>query len=270
MTTGITLFGGLIAVLVVFFVARMLKAGAELAGLLAAGVPLLAYMTMLFGQWPGLDVVAIHFSVFIASAFILAVFSRYRTRPGRMHWVPKILIGFFVVLAVINASLLYVATNGLPGGIAGLFLPGNNSASLHTGFSGTTRHGQEAAKSIGADLTRQHRNNTLGWQVRLEGLRQPMVGANSLYISAEDRGGKPLQGLVGNLSVNRPGSKAVEVPIMASSPGQYEARITLPGTGLWVVELELRDQKQSWKQSWDVEVIQGAVEAMPGKTDGVQ
>lgn len=261
--TTLTLFGGLIAVLAVFSVARLLKASGELAGLLAAGVPLLVYISTLLGQWPGLDVVAIHFSLFIAAAFILAVFSRYRSKQGRMHWVPKILIGFFVVLAVINASLLYIATNGLPGGVAGLFLPGNNRASLHTGFSGTTRHGQEAAKSIGADLSRQHRNNTLGWQVRLEGLRQPMVGTNSLYISAEDRGGKPLQGLVGNLSVNRPASKAVEVPIMASSPGQYEAKITLPGTGLWVVELELHDQQQSWKQSWDVEV-------MPGKTDGVQ
>lgn len=263
MTTGITLFGGLIAVLAVFFAARMLKAGAELAGFFAAGLPLLAYMAILFGRWPGLDVVAIHFSVFIAAAFILAVFSRYRTRQGRMHWVPKTLIGFFVVLAVINASLLYIATNGLPGGLAALFLPGNNSAGLHTGFSGTTRHGQEAAKSIGANLSRQHRNNTLGWQIRLEGLRQPVVGTNSLYISAEDRLGKPLQGLGGKLLVSRPAATGVEAPILAISPGQYEARISLPGTGLWVVELALHDQTQSWKQSWDVEV-------MPGKTGRVQ
>lgn len=267
--TTLTLFGGLIAVLAVFSVARMLKASAELAGLLAAGVPLLAYISTLLGQWPGLDVVAIHFSLFIAAAFILAVFSRYRSKQGRMHWVPKMLIGFFVVLAVINASLLYIATNGLPGGVAGLVLPGNNSASLHTGFSGTTRHGQEAAKSISADLSRQHRNSTLGWQIRVEGLRQATVGVNSLYISADDRGGKPLRGLEGRLWVSRPSSKAEEVPITASSPGQYEARITLPGTGLWVVDLELRDQEQSWKQSWDVEVKSGEV-ATSEKAAGVQ
>lgn len=255
MTTGLTLFGGLAAVVVLFIVARLLKAGAELAGLVAAGIPLLAYMAMLFGQWPGLDVVAIHVSVFIVSAFVLVIFSRYRTRQSRMHWVPKALIAFFVGLAVVNASLLYIANNGLPGSVAGLFLPGSNSGTLHTGFSGTTRHGQEAAKSISADLSRQHRNAELGWQVRVEGLRQPMVGENNLYISAEDREGKLLSGLDGRVHVSRPGSKGVDVPIRAVSPGQYEARIALASPGLWVVELGLSNRNQSWKQSWEIEAM---------------
>lgn len=257
MTTGLTLFGGLAAVVLVFYVARLLKAGAEVAGLLAAGIPLLAYMTLLFGQWPGLDVVAIHLSVFVVAAYVLAVFTRNRAQQTRMHWVPKALIGFFVLLAVVNASLLYIATNGLPGGIASLFLPGNHSGELHTGFSGTTRHGQEAAKSIGADLNRQHRNTELGWQIRLDGLRQPTLGGNSLTISAADRDGKALPGLTGVVRVNHPGAKSVDTPIRATAPGQYQARIEFVGPGLWVVELELRQHGQVWKQPWEIKVAAG-------------
>lgn len=253
MTTEFTLFGGLAAVVLLFFIARFLKAGVELSGLIAAGVPLLAYMVMLFGQWPGLDVVAIHFSVFIVSAFVLVIFSRYRTRQqARMHWVPKALIGFFVLLAVINASLLYIATNGLPGGLAGLFLPGEEGARLHTGFSGTTRHGADAAKSISSDMSRQHRNRELGWQVRIEGLRQPTVGDNGLYISAEDRAGNPLESLKGRVLIGRPGAAGVSEPVKPVAPGQYEARIQLVSPGLWVVELELSNATQTWKQSWEV------------------
>jgi hypothetical protein len=254
MTTGMTLFGGLAVVVALFVAARALKLSAEIAGLIAAGIPLVAYMLMLFGHWPGLDVVAIHIAVFVVSAFVLVIFSRYRKQQTRLHWVPKALIAFFLVLVVVNAGLLYVSTNGLPVGIASLLLPGKGKEILHTGFSGTTRHGQDAAKAVSADLSRQHRNDALGWQVRVEGLRQPAVGGNELYIHIEDRDGRPLPGLAGHMRVSRFGAKAVATPIVAASPGEYEARIAFDHPGMWVVELELGDHKQAWRQSWEIAV----------------
>ena len=254
MTTGLSLFGGLAAVVLLFMSARLLRSSTELAGIIAGGVPLLAYLLALFGRWPGLDVVAIHIAVYLVAAFVLVVFSRYRARQQKMHWVRKLLIGFFALLAVVNAGLLYIATNGLPAGIAGLFLPGEAGQSVHTGFSGTTRHGQDAAKSIGSDLSRQHQNLELGWQIRLEGLRKPTMGENSLFISAEDRQGQALTGLTGSVSVARPGASIAQVPMRATAAGQYEARIHLTGTGLWLIGLELRQQDKVWRQTWEINV----------------
>lgn len=246
MTTGLTLFGGLAAVLVLFGLLRAMRMTAELSGLVAGALPLFAYIAMLFGSWPGLDVVSIHIAVFISAAFILVVFSRYRSMHTRLHWVPKALIVFFLILIVMNAGFLYVSTKGLPPGLARLLLPGSENKTLHTGFSGTTRHGQEAAKAIGADLTKQYRIEQLGWAVRVEGLRMPSVGNNAVTVFVEDREGKALTGLTGLIEVARPGAKG-EVVALKAGTGQYEANLDFPAPGLWLVRLELGKYQQSWE-----------------------
>lgn len=247
METELTLFGGLGAVLALFGLARLMRMPAELSGIAAAGVPLLAYIVMLFGNWPGMDVVAIHIAVFIIAAFVLVVMSRYRAKQTRMHWAPKAFVVFFLVLIMLNAGFLYVSTKGLPPALAGLVLPGNAAKTMHTGFSGTTRHGEEAAKAIGADLSKQHRNEELGWQVRVEGLRMPTVGKNSVTVFADDSEGKPLQGLAGEWRVHRPGAEAKDVPLKTTTSGQYEASLDFPGPGLWLLELQLAAYRQTWE-----------------------
>ncbi len=232
--------------MVLYGLLRSIRVLPELAGLIAAALPLFAYMTMLFGSWPGLDVVAIHIAVFSMAAFVLVVFTRYRAKQARMHWVPKALIAFFLVLIVLNASFLYISTQGLPPGLARMLLPGSGKETLHTGFSGTTRHGQEAAKAVGADLSKEHRNEQLGWRVRVEGLRMPTVGRNEVTIFVEDREGNPLAGLPGSVEVARPGGTGESLALKAG-PGQYEASLEFPASGLWLVHLELGKYQQSWE-----------------------
>lgn len=246
MNTGVTLFGGLAVVLVLFGVLRLLRVPAVLAGLIAAALPLLAYIVTLFGNWPGLDVVAIHIAVYISAAFVLVVFSRSRAKQARMHWAPKALIGFFLALIVMNAGFLYVSTQGLPPKLASLVLPGDGKETMYTGFSGVTRHGEEAAKSVGADLSRQYRNEQLGWNVRVEGLHTPSVGHHNVIVFAEDDEGKPLADLAGSLILARPGDSGKTVALKAA-PGQYEASLDFPASGLWLLRLELGKYQQSWE-----------------------
>lgn len=249
MTTGLTLFGGLAVVLVLYAVLRSFRVLPELAGLIAAMLPLFAYIATLFGHWPGLDVVAIHVAVFLIAAFVLVVFSRYRAKQARMHWVPKALVAFFMVLIVMNAGFLYVSTQGLPPELSRLLLPGDKNTVLHTGFSGATRHGGEAAKAIGSDLATEHRNEQLGWNVRVEGLRMLSVGSNFITVHVEDNDGRPLGGLAGTVEVARPGAKG-ETVMLKPGMGQYEASVEFPASGLWIVKLEL----DKYQQSWEVQV----------------
>lgn len=247
MTTGFTLFGGLAVVLVLFAVARAMRMPTELAGLVAAAVPLIAYLGLLFGRWPGLDVVSIHIAVFIMAAFVLVVLSRHRAKQPRMHWVPKALIAFFAVLIVMNAAFLYVSTKGLPPALANLLLPGDESRAIYTGFSGTTRHGEDAAKAISSNLSRKHQNEQLGWQVRVEGLRMPSVGTNAVTVFVDDREGRPLGGLEGEWGLSRPGTRAEVVLLKAATMGQYEARLNFTSSGLWLAELRIGAYRQSWE-----------------------
>lgn len=249
---GLTLFGGLIVVILLFALGRFFRLSADVSALLAAGIPLLAYFVYLFGQWPGLDVVAIHIAVFISAAFVLAVFSRYRAKQKRLHWVPKALIAFFAVLAVMNAGFLYVATKGLPAGLVSLILPADKDTTIHTGFAGTTRHGQDAAKAIGADLSREHRNARLGWNVRVEGLRQPAVGENAVFINVEDGRGLPLTGLQGEMRLSRPGGASKAYPLEPTGQGHYESRLNFDGPGLWVLELYIAQGETPYRQNWEI------------------
>ena len=112
--TVVTLFGGLAAVLVLYAIGSLVRLPPLLRAVLAGLIPLLAYFVLIVGRWPGLDVVAIHISVFFATALVLFALTLFRRRGGRMHWVPKLLMSFFVGLAVLMGAFLYIANKGLP------------------------------------------------------------------------------------------------------------------------------------------------------------
>lgn len=252
LTTEFTLFGGLIVVILLFLLARLIKLSAELSGLIAAMIPLLAYFVSLFGHEIDLDMVAMHMAIYIAAAFVMAVFAKHRQSQSKTHWVPKALIAFFIVLTVINACLMYVSSNGLPNWVAPIFLPGKNAAELHTGFSGTTRHGNEAPLSVNSDLAQLHHNDELGWKIEVEGLTEAAEGYNLVRILANDKQGNPIAGLTGDMLIGRPGDSGVSVPVKMTSAGRYEVQMELPNPGLWIVQLELAQQGEPWRQSWQL------------------
>ena len=68
MSTFVTLFGGLAAVLLLYALGGAVRGlPPVLRAVLAALIPLTGYFVLMIGRWPGLDVVAIHISVFLAA-----------------------------------------------------------------------------------------------------------------------------------------------------------------------------------------------------------
>jgi nitrogen fixation protein FixH len=213
-----------------------------LRAILAAGIPLMAYFVSIVGRWPGLDVIAIHISVFIAAGLVLYMISQYRQRsPGRMHWAPKLLIGFFAGLAVINATLLYIATQGLPQPLAQRWLGGAGTGRIYSGFSGVVEHGQEAAKAVSSALSQRHSESRLGWQVSVRGLTEAGGMKRSVKVQVTDRTGLPVTGLAVELWLSRPGAAEAEQKqeLAATAIGEHAGLLTLPAPGRWLVELRL-------------------------------
>jgi hypothetical protein len=116
MNTMTSLAGGLAAVLALYAAGGTIRSLPPILRALLAGLlPLLGYFVLILGRWPGLGVGAMHISVFLATGLGLYAVSQFRRRsPGRMHWAPKLLVAFFLGLVVVNGSLLYIATKGLP------------------------------------------------------------------------------------------------------------------------------------------------------------
>jgi len=242
MNTMTTLSGGLAAVLALYLIGGAVRnLPPILRALLAGLLPLLAYFVLIVGRWPGLDVVAIHISVFLAAGLVLHALTQFRRRSvGRMHWAPKLLTAFFLGLVVINGSLLYIASKGLPEPLARWWL-GSDGGAVYSGFSGVVEHGQSAAKAVSSELSQAHRESELGWQVEMSGL-DSNENTRAIQVRVKDRTGLPVDRIDAELRLLRPGAAepAIILPLSALDAGTYGGVLSLPASGRWLVELRLQ------------------------------
>ena len=255
MNTMTTLSGGLLAVLVLYLIGGRFPALPPILRALLAGLlPLLAYFLLIVGRWPGLDVAAIHVSVFLATGLVLYAVTQFRRRSaGRMHWAPKLLIVFFLGLVVINGSLLYIASNGLPGALGRWWL-GSDRGAVHSGFSGVVEHGQRAAKAVSSELSQTHRESELGWQVEVAGLNGS-DSARAIEVRVRDRTGLPVERLDAEVRLLRPGAAHAShtVALDTLGAGVYGGVLALPAGGRWLVEVRLlRDRALQYQQTQEL------------------
>lgn len=246
MNTMTTLFGGLSAVLALYAIGGVSRSlPPMLRAVLAGVIPLMAYFALIVGRWPGLDVVAMHVSVFFATALVLFAVTQFRRRgSARMHWAPKLLVAFFVGLVFVNATLLQIATKGLPEPLARWWL-GSKGGAVYSGFSGVVPHGEGAAKAVSSELSEAHRELQLGWQVKVSGLESPGK-VNPIQIRIKDRTGLPVERVDAEIRLLRPGATepTLTLPLNALEAGVYAGVLTLPASGRWLLETRLmRDGK---------------------------
>ncbi len=241
MNTIITLFGGLGAVLVLYAVGGLFRGlPPMLRALLAGLIPLVGYFILIMGRWPGMDVVAIHISVFLAAALVLFAMTQFRRRgAGRMHWAPKLLTGFFIGLVFVNAALLYISTQGLPEPIGRWWL-GSDGGAVYSGFSGVVAHDRDAAKAVSSELSEAHRESLLGWQIEVSGL-DSTGRTRAVLVRIKDRTGLPVDRVSAELRLQRPGTPApvLTLPLDAAGAGVYSGALALPAAGRWLVDLRL-------------------------------
>lgn len=242
MTTLTTLIGGLILMVLVHLALGLLRLSVALRALLASSIALVVYFLMIIGSWPGLDVVAMHISIFVVSGLLLYMTSNRRRNQARMHWVPKLLIGFFVLLAVINSFLLYISTHGLPPSIAHYWLPGGGK--VNSGFSGVVGHGQEAARAVSSTLKQTHTATQLGWRIQMSGLQEVAQASQIVSVTVQDREGLPIRDLAIELQLRRPGAdhSLLSVPLVYKDAGEYSNVLDIPAPGRWLAELVLSQQ----------------------------
>ncbi len=237
MNTLTTLFGGLAGVLVLYALGgRIRRLPPLLRAALAGGVPLLVYFVYSIGRWSGLDVAAMHLSVFMVAALMLFALSQFRRD---LHWAPKLLTGFFIGLVFLNASLLYIATQGLPEPISSWWLK-SDGGKVYSGFSGVVPHGENAAKGVSSALSEAHQQSVLGWKVEITGL--DAAGLTRLVrVRVSDRTGLPVERADARINLLRPGTTEAShsVELQRVDAGVYGGVLELPAPGRWLAELRL-------------------------------
>jgi len=243
-STLVTLIAGVAAVLILYGIGSLVRSlHPILRAVLAGVIPLLGYFVFIVGRWPGLDVVAIHVSVFFATALVLFALTLFRRRGGRMHWVPKLLMAFFAGLAVLMGAFLYIANKGLPEPIGRWWL-GSHKGAVYSGFSGVVPHNQEAATAISSELSKAHREAELGWDIDVSGLDDKGL-ARTVRVRVRNHTGLPVDGVEAELRLQRPGATQVELalPLAELDAGVYGGVLRLPADGRWLVELRLSRER---------------------------
>jgi nitrogen fixation protein FixH len=247
MTMTETLFGGLLAVVLIFFVARRLSFSGYWSAILAGLLPFLAYLAYAVSHPQGGDILAIHLVVFLATAAVLGVFSVTWKKKEKMHWAPKLIIAFFVLLALLNAALLSIATHGLPNWITDLLLPSQDQEAVHTVFPGTVPHDRNKLYEPHQQQVQEQRN--LGWQVDVQGLDELKSGVpHALKLTVRDAQDQPVQ--ADNVTfgfwrmANSKDDRAVQ--LQPAGAGEYQGEILLSDAGRWVVEIHIERGKDAF------------------------
>ena len=235
-----TLFGGLVVGAVIFFGVRKAGLSNFWAGILSGLLPFIAYLAYSTSHWPGGDVLTIHFAVYIANAGLLIVFGGMQKKKENMHWAPRVIIGFFMGLLLLNAIFLSVATRGLPDLLTRSFLPNPENRQVHTGFPGVIPHDRNKLYEAHVQDVEQQKN--LGWNVEVQGLDLLKNNlASNIVIKLTDKQHQPIVAATITFEFWRMANSADDQTIRFSEtkPGEYHAMLRLSDEGLWLSDLEI-------------------------------
>lgn len=255
-----TLFGGALLIIVAYYLLRAFGVSNYWRGVISGTVSITAYLALSIMRWPGGDVVSMHMAVYLATATVLTLIGG--RKPGtarRLHWGPKVIIAFFLLLFVIDGGLLLISGQGVPPAVAKWLLPPakNSTTPSHTAFSGVVPHGEEAAKTINQFMKNAEKQRRLGWEVSISGLEGLGHGSRpTVSVIAHDANAQPLQGAKVELAIARPGLAQTEqlIELVETDPGVYRGQLLLKLPGKWVAAVQIQRGGDRFELQQHIEV----------------
>ncbi|WP_017942917.1 MULTISPECIES: FixH family protein [unclassified Thioalkalivibrio] len=213
--------------------------------------------------WQGADVFAIHLALYIIVPYGLGiVFTQKeaeaenggKAKMGRLHWAPLVLVGFFTIVASVQAVLITLAHNGMPQQFIGSILPEpeNRAEQVTSAFPGTVA-GMESRKQALAvhRVSELQAQREKGWQVRQGWVERPTEGETAtLQVEVRDADGAPIddasiRGLFMWLADERR-DQGFEMQHMGD--GLYQVEVALPAPGRWDLRFQIQRDGQLLEQ----------------------
>ena len=202
-------------------------------------------------DWPGGDVLAIYVALFLVTPYVLGIISTQRERrlalageaSGRwFHWGPAVIILFFSVVFLVNATMVVLSRQGMPEGMSRLLLPqGDRDRRVTMAFPGTVARDFHKKEALYNDYLEQvRRQEARGWQVRQGWLEIPVVGqATPFQVTVTAKDGSPVIGARVRVDFLRPSDQRLDqhVELPEKDSGLYRATVELPQQGLWSTTL---------------------------------
>ncbi len=249
-----TLFGGVVVIGLLFFISRRLGLSNFWAGILAGIVPFLGYLLYSRQHWVGGDVLTIHFAVYLASAGLFMVFGGLQQKNQTMHWAPRLIIGFFVGLVVLNALFLSISMRGLPDMISNIFLPNPQHETIHTAFPGLIPH--DLNKLYEPHLKQVEQQRNLAWEIKVEGLDLHSHQQQTVTVTLKDKQHAAIGKALVHMSMWRMANSLDDRQFAFTevADGVYQAQMNLPDAGRWISELHIQHGEDSYLKQKTIDV----------------
>ncbi|WP_018952736.1 FixH family protein [Thioalkalivibrio sulfidiphilus] len=263
--------GVLASFLAYVLVYRMTTLRAYQATLVVIVAMLCVFLPLQIIFWDGADVFAIQLALFVIVPYGLGIItsqweaSRGSGRKGGrwFHWAPATIVGFFFVIASVDATIIYLANNGMPSHLVGTLLPeprgGAQQVTSH--FPGTVINDhfrKETQYSEYLDRVLEQRER--GWQVSQGWLQAPRHGQPATFqVKVTDRDGHPLSDVQVYGMFARPSDARDDTgfELQSVSPGVFQGAVALPLPGAWEVFVRVRRGDEVHEQRGMTSVREG-------------
>lgn len=252
--------GSLIAFSLFFIFHRLFRWGGKMSSLATAALMLLIYIPLAVTHWEGIDVFAIHFAFFMMIPYGLGIINgvqeERRLREGAenvkrgMHWIPGLIIVFFIMIAVVDSIIISFATAGLDGGLAKLLLPESVSEdvgkNVNSQFNGTIANDfQDEEKQFDKHVAKLNEQRQRGWKVAGGWDETPIVNkAATFRVKIKDKSGASISGAKVRAEFRRSNTNKMDMMLALNEStttelqrGTYANRVTLPLAGCWKMRI---------------------------------
>ncbi len=227
-----------------------------MSSIATAALMLLIYMPLAITHWDGIDVFAIHFAFFMMIPYglgiITGVHAERRHLDGEdsvkkgMHWIPGMIIVFFIVLATVDSFIISSATGGLEGGLTKLLLPkpasSEISENISSQFTGAVSNNlQDEEKQFDNYVIKLKAQRQRGWKIGGGWVKpNPLVNTNVVFrLSANDKYGNPITGATVTTEFRRASDRKVDMfyTLNETGKGVYTTEVKLSLAGCWSMKV---------------------------------
>jgi len=252
MTLGL---GSLLAFFLFFVFFKLLHWGGKMSALATAALMLLVYVPLAITHWGGIDVFAIHFAFFMMIPYglgiITGVHEERRELEGSdhvkkgLHWIPALIIVFFILIAVVDSFIISSATGGLDSALAKILLPKaaskDVSQNISSQFTGAVSNDlQDEEVKFDEYVAKLKKQRERGWRVGGGWDTSPQVNKESVFrLKAKDRAGAPITGAIVTSEFRRASDMKFDklYELKESEPGNYSVSAMLPLAGCWTMKI---------------------------------
>ena len=248
--------GSLLAFLLFFIFYKVIHWSGKMSAIATAAIMLLILVPSSVTHWAGIDVFAIHFAFFMMIPYGLGIITAVHAERSLvegddsvkkgMHWIPGMIIVFFILLAVVDSVIISFATTGLGGGLATMLLPEGASEDvgkkISSQFTGAVSNNlQDEEKQFDNYVIKLKKQRQRAWKVGGGWVKpQPMVGQSASFrLNAKTKFGDSITGATVTTEFRRASDRNYDklYTMKELSSGVYSADVNLPLPGCWSMKI---------------------------------